>query len=64
MEAIIEDGKVRDWASNADVQKRIKLLMEDHLYSIKGRHGIPLTGGDMDVILDAVVEVAKHRDAL
>ena len=64
LEAIIEDGKVRDWTSNADVQNRIKLLMEDHLYSIKGRYDIPLTGGDMDVILDAVIDVAKHRDAL
>ena len=64
LEAIIEDAKVRDWVNNVDVQNRIKLAMEDHLYSVKGRYDIPLTGGDMDVILDAVIEVAKHRDAL
>ncbi|RLC86219.1 MAG: restriction endonuclease subunit R [Chloroflexi bacterium] len=64
LEQIIEQCKIRDWTSNPDVQNEIKFAMEEYLYSIKGRHDIPLTGGDMDVILDSVLEVAKRRDRL
>ncbi|NVM23590.1 MAG: type I restriction endonuclease subunit R, partial [Desulfobacterales bacterium] len=64
LEQIIEERKIRDWTTNLDVQNQIKLAMEDYLYSIKGRYNIPLTGGDMDVILDSVLEVAKHRDRM
>ncbi len=61
-EALIEQGKVRDWTTNLDVQKRIKRTLDDYLYDIKRRHGIPLTEGDLDVILDNLVEVAKQRE--
>ena len=62
LEQIIEERKIRDWTHNPDVQNEIKFAMEEYLYIIKGRHDIPLTGGDMDVILDSVLEVAKRRD--
>jgi type I restriction enzyme R subunit len=62
MEEIIEQRKIRDWTSNLDVQNQIKFAMEEYLYSVKGRYDIPLTPGDMDVILDSVIDIAKQRD--
>jgi hypothetical protein len=38
--------------------------MDEYLYSIKGRYNIPLTAGDVDVILDSVLEIAKQRDRM
>jgi len=64
MEEIIEQRKIRDWTSNSDVQKEIMFAMEEYLYSVKGRYDIPLTPGDMDVILDAVIDIAIRRDQL
>jgi type I restriction enzyme R subunit len=64
LEQIIEERKIRDWTTNPDVQNQIKFAMEEYLYSIKGRYNIPLTGGDMDVILDSVLDIAKHRDRM
>jgi type I restriction enzyme R subunit len=64
LEEIIEAHKIRDWAGNLDVRNQIKLAMEDYLYSVKGRYGLALSGGDMDLILDGVLNVARHRDRM
>jgi type I restriction enzyme, R subunit len=64
LEEIIERKKVRDWVNNMDVQRQMKMEMEDYLYQIKGRYEVQLTAGDMDLILDSVLEVAKQRDRL
>jgi type I restriction enzyme R subunit len=64
LEQIIEEKKIRDWTTNLDVQNEIKLAIEDYLYSVKGRHDIPLTGVDIDLILDNVIEVAKQRERM
>jgi type I restriction enzyme R subunit len=55
---------VRDWVNNVDVQNQMRMEIEDYLYSIKGRYEVQLTSGDMDLILDAVIEVARQRDQL
>ncbi len=64
LEEIIERRKVRDWVNNLDVQNQMKMEIEDYLYSIKGRYEVQLTYGDIDQILDSVIEVAKQRDQL
>jgi type I restriction enzyme R subunit len=64
LEEIIEQRKVRDWVNNLDVQNQMKMEIEDYLYSIKGRYEVQLTPGDMDQILDSVIEVARQRDQL
>ena len=64
LEEIIERRKVRDWVNNVDVQNQMRMEIEDYLYSIKGRYEVQLTSGDMDLILDAVIEVARQRDQL
>ncbi len=62
MEHIIEERKITDWTNNPDVQQAILREMDDYLYSIKGRHNLPLSDGDITVILDIVLEVAKRRE--
>ncbi len=64
LEEIIERCKVRDWVTNLDVQNQMRMEIEDYLYSIKGRYEVQLTPGDMDLILDNVIEVARQRDQL
>jgi len=64
LERIIEERKIRDWTTNLDVQNEIKGAMDEYLYSVKDRYDIPLTDGDIDVILDRVLELAKQRDRL
>lgn len=63
-EQIIEARKIRDWTTNPGVQNVIKRAMDEYLYSVKGRYDIPLTGDDIDVILDSVLDIAKQRDRL
>jgi len=64
LEQIVEERKIRDWTTNLDVQNEIKRAMDEYLYSVKGRYDIPITEGDIDVILDRVLELAKQRDRL
>ena len=64
LEQIIEARKIRDWTTNPDVQRQIKRAMDEYLYSVKGRYDVPLTHGDIQVILDSVVEIAKQRDRM
>jgi hypothetical protein len=42
----------------------MKMEMEDYLFRIKGHYEVPMTFGDIDLILDSVIEVARQRDRL
>ena len=64
LEEIVEDHKIRDWTTNPDVESDIKRAMDEYLYSIKGRYDVPLSRGDIEVILDGVVDTAKQRDRM
>jgi hypothetical protein len=64
LEEIIERRKVRDWTHNLDVQNQMKLEMETYLVSLKDDYQVPMTYGDIDLILDSVIEVARQRDRL
>jgi type I restriction enzyme R subunit len=64
LEQIIEERKIRDWTTNPDVWNEMQAAMDEYLYSIMGRYDIPLAEGDIDVILDRVLELAKQRDRL
>ena len=64
LEQIIEERKIRDWTTNLDVWNEMQAAMDDYLYSIKGRYDIPLADGDIDVILDRVLDLARQRDRL
>jgi type I restriction enzyme R subunit len=64
LEEIIERKKVRDWVNNLDVQNQMKREMEDYLVSLKDKYEVPMTYGDIDLILDSIIEVARQRDQL
>lgn len=64
VEGIIEGKKVRDWTTNLDVQNEMRLAIEDCLYEEQDAHGLRLSGEEMDLIVEGLVEVARHREAL
>ena len=64
IENAIEKRKIRDWINNRDIQKAMMNDIEDYLYNLKAHHKLPLTGVDMDLLLEQVLEVAKQRDRL
>ena len=64
LEQIIEARKIRDWTTNLDVQRQIQREMDEYLCDLIGRYDIPLSDGDLDMILDSVLEIAKQRDRM
>ncbi|MBN1583442.1 MAG: HsdR family type I site-specific deoxyribonuclease, partial [Anaerolineae bacterium] len=62
LERIIEDRKIRDWTMNLDVQKEMRLAMEDHLWEVRKANDLPLSLTDLDEILERVIEIARQRD--
>lgn len=63
-EEAINALKIRDWAHQPDTINRMKNDLEDHLYAFKRAHNLDLTGGDLDTIIDGIMETAKKRDYL
>ena len=61
IDRIIENRRIVNWGDNADVQNRIRQDIEDYLFELKTRTGIPLTLDDIDKILDECVGIAKAR---
>ncbi|MBX3085029.1 MAG: type I restriction endonuclease subunit R [Anaerolineae bacterium] len=63
-EDAIERLKIRDWATNLDVEKRMRNAVEDLLYDLRAQTGVLLKSAEMDMILDNLMEVAKKREGL
>ena len=64
VEAIIESRKIRDWINNDDVKSQMANDIEDYLFSVKGRHDIPLTYDEIDFLLEQLIYTAIQRDHL
>jgi len=64
IEKVIEKRKIRDWVANRDIHKAMMNDIEDYLYAIKVQYDLPLTGVEMDLILEQLLEVAKQRNRL
>lgn len=64
LERLIDAHKIRDWASNADIQNTMKTDIEDYLYRLKDVDGLPISGAEMDTIIENVIDVARKRDRL
>jgi len=62
LEEVIAAQKRVDWAANHDLQKQIKLAMDDPLYALLDDVGIVLSDAELDMIEEQVIEVARHRD--
>jgi type I restriction enzyme R subunit len=59
---IIEERKIRDWTDNRDVVNAMINDLDDLMFAAKGRYELPLTGGDIDEILEKIIQVAKRRE--
>ena len=62
LELAINQLKVRDWTTSLDVANRMKIALEDLIYDFKNAHGLVLTSGEMDTIIETIVETARKRD--
>lgn len=60
---IIADHRIVSWASNPDVQNRMRTAIEDYLFDIKIQTGIDLSFDDIDQIIERCIENARVRYA-
>jgi type I restriction enzyme R subunit len=63
-ETIIERFKVTDWTNNHDVKKTIKSQLDDYLYNLERELGLELPFAELDMLLEALMEVATARARL
>jgi type I restriction enzyme R subunit len=63
IDRIIEERRVVNWTDNPDVQNRMRTAIEDQLFELKERDGLPLTLEDIDDVMERVLDVAKRRKA-
>lgn len=59
-EATINKQKVRDWTTNLDVTRKMRGLLDDLLFEAQ----FGLSDEQTDLLLEALIETAKHRDML
>ena len=51
-----------DWTANHDLQKQIKLALDDPLYALLDRADVALTDAELDMLEEQLIAVARHRD--
>jgi type I restriction enzyme R subunit len=61
MEDIIRRHAVIRWRENIDAQNRMRNDLDDFLYEMQMKKGIPISFDQMDAILEAVIRIAIHR---
>jgi type I restriction enzyme R subunit len=61
IDRIIDDHRIVKWRDNVDVQNRMKMAIEDHLFEVQEALGIELDFDTIDRILDGTLEIAKVR---
>ncbi len=59
---IIDQRKIRDWTENRDVVNAMINDLDDLMFAAKGRYDLPLSGDDIDEILEKIIQVAKRRE--
>jgi len=60
----IEGLKVRDWVTNPHRIDMMKGDLEEHLDTFSAAHMLALSGNEMDLIIDSLIDIAKKRDSL
>ncbi len=59
---VLDARKIRDWTDNRDVENAMMNDLDDLMFAVKGRYDLPLTGEDIDEILEVIIRVAKRRE--
>ncbi len=57
--SVLENELIVDWKRNEDVIKRIENKLEDYLLAFRRDYNIPLTFGQMDVLIQAIIQIAR-----
>lgn len=62
---LIEQHKIVDWDSNIEVERRVRIEIEDYLFdTVKDQFGIPLTLDEIDTLLGLIWDLAvQNKDA-
>lgn len=62
---LIEQHKIVDWDSDIEVERRVRVEIEDYLFdTVKNKYGAPLTFDEIDAILTLVWDLAvQNKDA-
>ena len=60
---IVQNNLIVDWVENKDIQNMMLNKIEEYLYEVKDKHGISLSFGDIDAIMEQSLNVAKNRYA-
>jgi type I restriction enzyme R subunit len=63
IEEAIQKRLVVDWWTNPDVQNEMRNAIEDLLYEVRVKKGVPLSTQDMDAIIERALDIAKNRYA-
>ncbi|MGE4489053.1 MAG: type I restriction endonuclease subunit R [Kiritimatiellales bacterium] len=63
---LIEQHKIVDWDSDIEVERRVRIEIEDYLFdTVKNTYGVPLTFDEIDAILTLVWDLAvQNKDAV
>jgi type I restriction enzyme, R subunit len=61
IDEIIAAHRIVSWASNPDVQNRMRTAVEDYLFDLKKQAGIDLSFDDIDQIIERCIENARVR---
>lgn len=60
---IVQQHRIVNWTRNVDVQNRMRIAIEDYLFELLEQRGVTLTFGEIDQVLEAIVDIARVRYA-
>ena len=60
---IIRAHRIVHWARNPDVQNRMKGEIDDYLFDLRDKEGIALRFGEIDRVIESVLDIARLRYA-
>lgn len=63
IEEIIDERRIVNWSTNADVQNRMRTEIEDSLFELKEREDLDLSFDDIDEIMERCLDIARVRRA-
>lgn len=63
-EDVIENKKIRDWITNADIKSRIKNELEDCLDKFQDEFSVSISNSSLSVIIEKILAIAIQRDNL
>ncbi len=62
MHDLIEKRKIVDWDHNIEVERRVRIEIEDYLFDVvKKEYGIPLEAGEIDAVVTLVWNLAVEN---